>query len=97
MIANALSIHIRNLFPKRKVLRENSCFDKAKEQATYNLMQRYIQIGERESRKVVYALTQSIQAEKESNAKAARIRIARNLVKAGFDNDIIYRATGFIN
>ncbi|WP_410542228.1 helix-turn-helix domain-containing protein [Wolbachia endosymbiont of Tetranychus urticae] len=94
ILADALSVPIRNLFPKRKVLRENSCFDKAKEQAMYNLMQRYIQIGERELRKVVYALTQSIQAEKESNIKAARIRIAKNLVKAEFDNDIIYRATG---
>ncbi len=94
ILAGALSIPIRNLFPKRKVLRENSCFDKAKEQAMYNLMQGYIQIGERELRKVVYALTQSIQAEKESNIKAARIRIARNLVKAGFDTEIIYRATG---
>ncbi|MFP3025014.1 MAG: hypothetical protein ACEY3L_01715, partial [Wolbachia sp.] len=36
----------------------------------------------------------SVRAEEESNIKAARIRIAKNLVKAGFDTEIIYRATG---
>ncbi|WP_237350131.1 hypothetical protein [Wolbachia endosymbiont of Cylisticus convexus] len=44
--------------------------------------------------KAIYALTKSVRAEEESNIKAARIRIAKNLVKAGFDTDIIYRATG---
>nr|WP_237398623.1 helix-turn-helix transcriptional regulator [Wolbachia endosymbiont of Diaphorina citri] len=44
--------------------------------------------------KAIYALTKSVRAEEESNIKAARIRIARNLVKAGFDTEIIYRTTG---
>ncbi|WP_265021560.1 helix-turn-helix domain-containing protein [Wolbachia endosymbiont (group A) of Icerya purchasi] len=44
--------------------------------------------------KTIYALTKSVRAEEESNIKAARIRIAKNLVKAGFDTEIIYRATG---
>ncbi|WP_410542958.1 helix-turn-helix domain-containing protein [Wolbachia endosymbiont of Tetranychus urticae] len=29
ILADALSVPIRNLFPKRKVLKESSCFDKA--------------------------------------------------------------------
>ncbi|WP_255563586.1 hypothetical protein [Wolbachia endosymbiont of Bemisia tabaci] len=41
--------------------------------------------------KAIYAF---VQAEEESNVKAARIRIAKNLVKAGFATEIIYRATG---
>ncbi|WP_353287789.1 helix-turn-helix domain-containing protein [Wolbachia endosymbiont (group B) of Gerris lacustris] len=88
VIANALSIPIRNLFPRRKVLKEDSCFDKAKTQEMYNFIEK---TG---GHKAIYALTKSIRTEEESNIKAARIRIAKNLVKAEFDNDIIYRATG---
>lgn len=88
VIANALSIPIRNLFPRRKVLREDSCFDKSKTEEMYNF------IKKTGGHKAIYMLTKSVRAEEESNVKAARIRIARNLVKAEFDNDIIYRATG---
>lgn len=88
VIAETLSIPIRNLFPRQKVLKENSCFDEAKTEEMYNFIEK---TG---GRKAIYMLTKSVQAEEESNIKAARIRIARNLVKAGFDNDIIYRATG---
>ncbi|WP_419214904.1 WO male-killing family protein Wmk [Wolbachia endosymbiont of Rhagoletis cingulata] len=88
VIANALSIPIGNLFPRRKVLKESSCFDEAKTQEMYNFIEK---TG---GHKAIYMLTKSVRAEEESNVKAARIRIARNLVKAGFDNDIIYRATG---
>ncbi|UPA55386.1 helix-turn-helix transcriptional regulator [Wolbachia pipientis] len=91
VIANALSIPIRNLFPRRKVLKESNCFDKAKTQEMYNFIEKYKRI---EGQKAIYALTKSVRAEEESNIKAARIRIAKNLVKAGFDTDIIYRATG---
>ncbi|QMV46174.1 helix-turn-helix transcriptional regulator [Wolbachia pipientis] len=91
ILAESLSIPIRNLFPRRKVLKEDSCFDKAKTQEMYNFIGKYKKI---EGRKAIYMLTKSVRAEEESNIKAARIRIARNLVKAGFDNDIIYRATG---
>ena len=91
VIANALSIPIRNLFPRRKVLKESSCFNEAKTQEMYNFIGKYKKI---EGRKAIYALTKSVRAEEKSNVKAARIRIAKNLVKAGFDNDIIYRATG---
>ncbi|WP_143688835.1 WO male-killing family protein Wmk [Wolbachia endosymbiont of Laodelphax striatellus] len=88
VIADALSISIKNLFPRQKVLKENSCFDKAKTQEMYNFIEK---TG---GHKAIYALTKSVRAEEESNIKAARIKIAKNLVKAGFDNDIIYRATG---
>ncbi|WP_353277205.1 helix-turn-helix domain-containing protein [Wolbachia endosymbiont (group B) of Villa cingulata] len=91
VIAETLSIPIRNLFPGQKVLKESSCFDKAKTQEMYNFIEQYKKI---EGRKAIYALTKSIRTEEESNIKAARIRIAKNLVKAGFDNDIVYRATG---
>lgn len=88
ILAESLSIPIRNLFPRRKVLKEDSCFDKAKTQEMYNFIEK---TG---GHKAIYALTKSVRAEEESNVKAARIRIAKNLVKAEFDNDIIYRATG---
>ncbi|WP_353274107.1 helix-turn-helix domain-containing protein [Wolbachia endosymbiont (group A) of Ennomos erosarius] len=91
ILAEALSIPIRNLFPRQKVLKENSCFDKAKTEEMYNFIEKYKRI---EGQKAIYALTKSVRDEEESNIKAARIRIARNLVKAEFDNDIIYRATG---
>ncbi|MEC4735589.1 MAG: helix-turn-helix transcriptional regulator [Wolbachia endosymbiont of Halictus tumulorum] len=91
IIAESLSIPIRNLFPGRKVLKESSCFEKAKTEEMYNFIEKYKKI---EGRKAIYALTKSVRAEEESNIKAARIRIAKNLVKAEFDNDIIYRATG---
>ncbi|MFP3030227.1 MAG: helix-turn-helix domain-containing protein [Wolbachia sp.] len=88
ILAEALSIPVRNLFPRRKVLKESSCFDKAKVQEMYNFIEK---TG---GHKAIYALTKSVRAEEESNIKAARIRIAKNLVKAGFDTEIIYRATG---
>lgn len=88
IIAESLSIPIRNLFPRRKVLREDSCFDKAKTEEMYNFIEK---TG---GHKAIYALTKSIRTEEESNIKAARIRIAKNLVKAGFATEIIYRATG---
>ena len=91
ILAGALSIPIRNLFPRRKVLKEDSCFDKAKTQEMYNFIEKYKRTGRS---KTIYMLTKSVRAEEESNVKAARIRIARNLVKAGFDTEVIYRATG---
>lgn len=91
VIAESLSIPIRNLFPRRKVLKEDSCFDKAKTQEMYNFIEKYKRT---EGRKAIYALTKSIRTEEESNIKAARIKIAKNILKAGFTNDIIYRAVG---
>ncbi len=88
ILADELSVPIKNLFPRQKVLKENSCFDKTKTEEMYNFIEK---TG---GHKAIYALIKSVRAEEESNIKAARIRIARNLVKAGFDNDIIYRATG---
>ncbi|WP_237350003.1 helix-turn-helix domain-containing protein [Wolbachia endosymbiont of Cylisticus convexus] len=88
ILADALSVPIRNLFPRRKVLKEDSCFDKAKTQEMYNFIEK---TG---GHKAIYALTKSVRAEEESNIKAARIRIAKNLVKAGFDTEVIYQATG---
>lgn len=91
VIAEVLSIPIRNLFPGRKVLKESSCFDKAKIQEMYNFIEKYKRI---EGRKAIYALTKSIRTEEESNIKAARIKIAKDLVKVGLDTEIIYQATG---
>ncbi|WP_265022663.1 helix-turn-helix domain-containing protein [Wolbachia endosymbiont (group B) of Ischnura elegans] len=85
ILAEALSIPVRNLFPRRKVLKEDSCFDKAKTEEMYNFIEK---TG---GHKAIYAF---VRVEEESNVKAARIRIARNLVKAGFDTEIVYRATG---
>ncbi len=84
-IANALNV--RSLFPKQKVLRENG-FGKVKDQMMYNFM------AQTKGRKAIYALTQSIRAQKESNAKAARIRMAKNMFEMRFATDIIYQATG---
>ncbi|QJT94914.1 helix-turn-helix domain-containing protein [Wolbachia endosymbiont of Diaphorina citri] len=88
ILAGALSIPVGNLFPRRKVLKESCCFDEARSQEMYNFIEK---TG---GHKAIYALTKSVRAEEESNIKAARIRIARNLVKAGFDTEIIYRTTG---
>ncbi|WP_264686015.1 helix-turn-helix domain-containing protein [Wolbachia endosymbiont (group B) of Pyrgus malvae] len=88
ILAGALSIPVGNLFPRRKVLRESCCFDEARSQELYNFIEK---TG---GHKAIYVLTKSVRAEEESNIKAARIRIAKNLVKAGFVTDIIYRATG---
>ncbi|WP_353269886.1 helix-turn-helix domain-containing protein [Wolbachia endosymbiont (group A) of Myopa testacea] len=78
-LADALSIKAGGLFPRRKALREKHCFDK---QWMYNFIEKYTKTRGRELRKAIYALTQSIRAEEESD------------VKAGFANDIIYRAIG---
>ncbi|WP_143688878.1 WO male-killing family protein Wmk [Wolbachia endosymbiont of Laodelphax striatellus] len=85
VIANALSIPIRNLFPRLKVLREDSRFDKSKTEEMYNFIEK---TG---GHKAIYAF---VRTEEESNIKAARIKIAKDLVKAGLDTEIIYRATG---
>ncbi|WCR58318.1 helix-turn-helix domain-containing protein [Wolbachia endosymbiont of Ctenocephalides felis wCfeJ] len=92
-IASALDV--RSLFPKRKMLKENG-FGKVKDQIMYNFMGRYTQTRERESRKAIYALTQSVRAQKESNAKTARIKMARNMLEVGFSADVIYQATGLL-
>jgi transcriptional regulator with XRE-family HTH domain len=47
VIADALSISIRNLFPRQKVLKENSCFDKAKSREMYNFIEKYKKTGDR--------------------------------------------------
>lgn len=60
----------------------------------YNFIGKYTQTRRREQRKAIYALTKSIQAKEESNAIAARIRMAENLVTSGYSAGIIYRATG---
>ncbi|WP_341819686.1 helix-turn-helix transcriptional regulator [Wolbachia endosymbiont (group A) of Brachyopa scutellaris] len=86
VIAGALSVSLSDLLPRQKVLKENHCFDKT--QWIYNF------IAKTRGRKAIYALTKSIRAEEESAIKAARIRMAKNMLKAGFANDIIYRATG---
>ncbi|WP_341810532.1 helix-turn-helix transcriptional regulator [Wolbachia endosymbiont (group A) of Campoletis raptor] len=88
ILAESLSIPIRNLFPRRKVLKESSCFDEAKTQEMYNFIEK---AG---GHKAIYALTKSVRAEEESDVKTARIRMAKNMLKAGFDTEIIYRATG---
>ncbi len=88
ILAGELSIPVGNLFPGRKVLKESCCFDEARSQEMYNFIEK---TG---GHKAIYVLTKSVRAEEKSNIKAARIRIARNLVKSGFATEIIYRATG---
>lgn len=85
-IADALSVSLSDLLPRQKVLKENRCCDKTQWMSNF--------IEKTRGRKAIYALTKSIRAEEESAIKAARIRMARNMLKAGFANDIIYRATG---
>lgn len=85
VIAEALSVHVGSLFPRQKVLRENCSFNKEWMIA---------KIKGQESCKFIRDLTGFIQAEEENNVKAARVSMAKNLAKVGFDADIIYRATG---
>ena len=93
-ITKALSVSVSNLLLERKPLRENSCFDKDKTQETYNFIGKYMKISEREPRKAINALTKFIRAQEESDVKAARIRMAKNMLELEFDADIIYQATG---
>ncbi|BET34817.1 MULTISPECIES: helix-turn-helix domain-containing protein [Wolbachia] len=58
ILAEALSIPIRNLFPRRKVLKEDSCFDKVKTEEMYNFIEK---TG---GHKAIYAF---VRAEEESN------------------------------
>ncbi|WP_338977065.1 MULTISPECIES: helix-turn-helix domain-containing protein [unclassified Wolbachia] len=88
-IADALSVSLSDLLPRQKVLRENRCCDKT--QWMSNFIEKYTKTG---GRKAIYALTKFIRAEEESDVKTARIRMAKNMLKAGFATDIIYRATG---
>ncbi|WP_310732732.1 helix-turn-helix domain-containing protein [Wolbachia pipientis] len=92
IIAKALSVNVGTLFPRRRVLRKN--FDKGKTQGTYNFTGKHTKTKVRELRKAIDTLTKFIRAEGKSNVKAVRIKMARNMVKAGFSVDIIYRATG---
>lgn len=85
-IADALSVSFSDLLPRQKVLKENRCCDKT--QWMFNFIEKT------RGRKAIYALTKSIRAEEESAIKAARIRMAKNMLKLEFDADIIYRATG---
>ncbi len=57
IVAESLSIPVRNLFPRRKVLKESSCFDEAKTQEMYNFIGKYKKI---EGRKAIYMLTKSV-------------------------------------
>ncbi|WP_264730434.1 MULTISPECIES: helix-turn-helix domain-containing protein [unclassified Wolbachia] len=88
VIAEALSVHIGSLFPRQKVLRESCSFNK---EWMYNFIAK---IKGQESCKLIRDLTGFIQAEEENNVKAARVSMAKNLAKVGFDTDIIYRGTG---
>ncbi|WP_264703785.1 MULTISPECIES: WO male-killing family protein Wmk [unclassified Wolbachia] len=85
-IADALSVSFSDLLPRQKVLKENRCCDKTQWMSNF--------IEKTRGRKAIYALTKSIRAEEESAIKAARIRMAKNMLKLEFDADIIYRATG---
>ncbi len=85
-IADALSVSLSDLLPRQKVLKENRCCDKTQWMSNF--------IEKTRGRKAIYGLTKSIRAEEESAIKAARIRMAKNMLKLEFDADIIYRATG---
>ncbi|WP_264705699.1 WO male-killing family protein Wmk [Wolbachia endosymbiont (group A) of Ancistrocerus nigricornis] len=85
-IADALSVSFSDLLPRQKVLKENRCCDKTQWMSNF--------IEKTRGSKAIYALTKSIRAEEESAIKAARIRMAKNMLKLEFDADIIYRATG---
>lgn len=91
-LADALSVNVGTLFPRRRILRKN--FDKGKTQGTYNFTGKHTKTKVRELRKAIDTLTKFVRAEGKSNVKVVRIKMARNMVKAGFSVDIIYQATG---
>lgn len=92
-IAKALSVSVKALLPRPTVLREGNRF-KDEVEEILDLIRRYKKTKNQELRKTIYTLTQSIQAIEERNVKAARIEMAKNLLRAEFAVDIIYRATG---
>ncbi|MGL9717708.1 MAG: WO male-killing family protein Wmk [Wolbachia sp.] len=92
-IAKALSVNIGTLLPRQKVLKEDSRFDKEVEEIL-DLVRGYKEIENRELRKIIYLLIKSVQVIEKSSVKAARIEMAKNMLKVEFSVDIIYRATG---
>lgn len=89
-IAETLSVSIIDLIP---VLNKKSCLEGEKEEIL-NLARKYKKINNKELRKMLYLLTRSVQVSEESNKKAERVEIAKNLVKAGISIDVVSKIIG---
>ncbi|MGL9761768.1 MAG: WO male-killing family protein Wmk [Wolbachia sp.] len=77
-ISDALSVNIKVLLPKTRESKK-----------LLSLMDEY---GEQES--LVKSLSEDMKSGKEKVKKAEKIRVAKNLVKAGVSTDVILRASG---
>ncbi|WP_374699367.1 helix-turn-helix domain-containing protein [Wolbachia endosymbiont (group A) of Limnophora tigrina] len=77
-ISDALSVNIKALLPKTRESKK-----------LLSLMDEY---GEQES--LVKSLSEDMKSGKEKVKKAEKIRVAKNLVKAGVSTDVILRASG---
>ncbi|WP_353270947.1 helix-turn-helix domain-containing protein [Wolbachia endosymbiont (group A) of Hedychridium roseum] len=89
-IAEALSISITDLIP---VSNEKICFEDKGEEIL-DLVREYKKINDQELRKIFCLLTKFVQISEKSGKKAEKIKIAKDLVKAGVSVDIVSQAIG---
>ncbi|MBC6686129.1 helix-turn-helix domain-containing protein [Wolbachia pipientis] len=87
-IAEALSISITDLIPLSK-----SCFEDEGEEIL-NLIRKYKKIHDQGLRRMFYLLTKFVQVSEKSSRKAEKVKIAKDLVRAGISVDIVSQAIG---
>ncbi|WP_353278486.1 helix-turn-helix domain-containing protein [Wolbachia endosymbiont (group A) of Udea olivalis] len=87
-ISETLSISITDLIPVSK-----SCLEDEGEEIL-NLVREYKKINDQELRKIFCLLTKFVQISEKSSKKAEKIKIAKDLVKAGVSVDIVSQAIG---
>ncbi len=87
-IAEALSISITDLIPISK-----SCLEDEGEEIL-DLVREYKKINDQELRRMFCLLTKFVQVSEKSSRKSEKIKIAKDLVKAGISIDIVSQAIG---
>ncbi|MDR1139103.1 MAG: helix-turn-helix transcriptional regulator [Rickettsiales bacterium] len=91
-IAEALSISIIDLIPEHITSNEKSYLESEGEEIL-GLVEKCEKVENPEFRNVIYSLIKSTRVGKETSRKVARIEMAKNLVKVGVSDYIIFQAT----
>ncbi|WP_341812893.1 MULTISPECIES: helix-turn-helix domain-containing protein [unclassified Wolbachia] len=89
-IAEALSVSITDLIPASK---EKIGF-KNEEGEILNLVREYKKINDQELRRMFCLLTKFVQVSEKSSRKSEKIKIAKDLVKAGISVDVVAKTIG---
>ncbi|WMT84434.1 transcriptional regulator [Wolbachia endosymbiont of Listronotus oregonensis] len=89
-IAEILSIGIVDLIP---VSNEKICFEDEGEEIL-NLVRKYKKINDQELRRMLCFLTKFVQVSEKSSKKAEKVKIAKDLVKAGISVDTVSKTIG---